>query len=182
MRIAGGRDKGRRIKVSRKGIRPTKALVREAIFNIVRTKMYDAEVLDVFAGSGALGIEAVSRGAKSCVFIEKNPKILLENIQNFSLMSKTKVIKGDFRAGCRRMKGKKFDVIFLDPPYNRNYVQETIELISRYGLLKKDGIIVAEHCGEEEFDIPDDLSQIKKKAYGDTTVTFIGIKNSEVNI
>ncbi len=176
MRIAGGRDKGRRIKVSRKGIRPTKALVREAIFNIIRTRMYDAEVLDIFAGSGALGIEAVSRGAKSCVFVEKKPKILLQNIQNFSLMNNTKVIRSDFRAGCRRMKGKKFDIIFLDPPYNRNYVQKTIGLISQYSLLKEDGIIVAEHCTEEEFDIPEDLSQIERRSYGDTAVTFIGIK------
>ena len=176
MRIAGGRDKGRRIKVSRKGIRPTKALVREAIFNIIRTRIYDAEILDIFAGSGALGLEAISRGAKSCVFVERKPKILHQNIQNFSLMSNTEVIKSDFRAGCRRMKNKQFDVIFLDPPYNKNYVQKTIDLISQYNLLKENGIIVAEHCTEEKFDIPENLSQIKKRAYGDTAVTFISTK------
>jgi 16S rRNA (guanine966-N2)-methyltransferase len=176
MRIVGGRDKGRRIKVSRQGIRPTKALVREAIFNIIRKRICDAEILDIFAGSGALGIEAVSRGAKSCVFVEKKPKILLLNIQNLSLMNNTEVIKSDFRAGCRRVKGKKFDVIFLDPPYNRNYVQQTIKLISQYSLLKEDGIIVAEHCTEEEFDVPENLSKIKERSYGDTAVTFIGTK------
>jgi 16S rRNA (guanine966-N2)-methyltransferase len=182
MRIAGGRDKGRRIKVSRKGIRPTKALVREAIFDIIGTKIYDAEILDIFAGSGALGLEAISRGAKRCVFVEKNPKILLQNIQNFSLMNNTEVIKSDFRAGCRRVKDKQFDVIFLDPPYNKNYVQKTIKLISHYNLLKENGVIVAEHSEKEEFDVPENLLQIKKRVYGDTAVTFIGIKNSEVNI
>ncbi len=176
MRIAGGRDKGKRIKVSRKGIRPTKGIVREAIFDIIRTRIHNAEVLDIFAGSGALGIEAVSRGARSCVFVEKKPKILLQNIKNFSLMNSTKIIKGDFRTGCREVQGRKFDVIFLDPPYNKNYVKKTIKLISEYNLLKESGIIVAEHCPEEEFEIPENLSKIKEKLYGDTAVTFIGTK------
>ena len=176
MRIAGGRDKGKRIKVSRKGIRPTKGIVREAIFNIIRTRIHDAEVLDIFAGSGALGMEAVSRGARSCVFVERKPKILMQNIKDFSLANKTKVIKSDFRTGCRGIRGRRFDVIFLDPPYNKNYVEKTIKLISQYNLLKENGIIVAEHCPEEEFEIPENLLRIKEKLYGDTAVTFMGTK------
>ncbi len=173
MRIVGGRNKGKRIKVSRRGIRPTKGIVREAIFNIINKKIDSAEALDIFAGSGALGIEAISRGARSCVFVEKNPKILLQNIKNFFLMNNTKVIKDDFRIGCKKIKGKKFDIIFLDPPYNKNYVGQTIKLISQHSLLKESGIIVAEHRPEEKFTLPENFSILKDKRYGDTAVTFI---------
>ncbi|MCK4250675.1 16S rRNA (guanine(966)-N(2))-methyltransferase RsmD [candidate division WOR-3 bacterium] len=173
MRIVGGLNKGRRIKISKKGIRPTKGIVREAIFNIIGEKVQNACVLDIFAGSGALGLEAISRGAKSCSFIEKKPKILLQNIENLSLTSKTKVITGDFRIGLRKSRGKTFDLIFLDPPYNKNYVEKTIKLISRHRVLKDKGIIVAEYYPEEKFTLPDDLSMLKTKRYGETAVAFI---------
>ncbi len=173
MRIAGGQNKGRRLKVSKKGIRPTKAVVREAIFNILSKKIHDADVLDVFAGSGALGLEAVSRGANSCVFIEKIPKTLIKNVKKLSATSKIQVIRGDFRVGLKRLKTAKFDIIFLDPPYHRNYIEKTTKLVLRYNLLKDKGIIVAEHSSDEELFLPDGLLILKKKYYGETAVTFI---------
>ena len=135
IRIAGGAYKGQRIKVPKKGIRPTKGLVREAIFNILGEKIKGAKVLDIFAGSGALGIEALSRGANSCVFIEKSPKTLLYNIEYFTLKTKTKVITGDFRAGLKKLKQQKFNIIFLDPPYQKNYNECTLTSISQYELM-----------------------------------------------
>lgn len=175
MRIAGGQNKGRRLKVSKKGIRPTKGIVREAIFNIVGSRIQGAEGLDIFAGSGALGLEAISRGAKNCVFIEKKPRTLLQNIKNLFSVKKTKVIKNDFRIGLRKVKKQKFDIIFLDPPYNKNYIEKTISIISKYGLLKDEGIIIAEHYVSEKFGLPDDLCIVKEKRYGETTVTLIGL-------
>ena len=113
MRIVGGLNKGRRIKISKRGIRPTKGIVREAIFNVIGVKVQRAYVLDIFAGSGALGLEAISRGARSCAFIEKKPKILLQNIKNLSLNSETKVMAKDFRIWLKKIACEKFDIIFL---------------------------------------------------------------------
>jgi 16S rRNA (guanine966-N2)-methyltransferase len=173
MRIVGGLNKGRRIKISKRGIRPTKGIVREAIFNVIGVKVQRAYVLYIFAGSGALGLEAISRGARSCAFIEKKPKILLQNIKNLSLNSETKVMAKDFRIWLKKIACEKFDIIFLDPPYNKNYVGKTIKLISQHKLLKDKGIIVAEHHPEEKFILPEDLSILKRKRYGETAVTFI---------
>ncbi|UCG91708.1 MAG: 16S rRNA (guanine(966)-N(2))-methyltransferase RsmD [candidate division WOR-3 bacterium] len=180
MKIIGGRNKGRKIKVSKRGIRPTKGIIRGAIFNIIAQRLQNAHVLDIFAGSGALGLEAVSRGAQNCVFIEKKPNMLLQNIKNFSLVNKTKVIAADFRSGLKRMSNTQFDIIFVDPPYNKKYIEITLTLIDKRKLLKRGGIIVAEHSVREEFTLPDALCFIKKKHYRDTVVSFItenGIKD-----
>lgn len=173
MRIIGGQSKRRRIKVSKKGIRPTKGIIRGAIFNIIGERVHDARVLDIFAGSGALGLEAVSRGAKSCVFIEKRPKILFQNIEDFSVVDKTKVIAGDFRSGLKKIGSMQFDIIFMDPPYSKNYVEKTLTLIIKHQLLRKEGVIVAEHYYEEEFILPNSLFIFKKKCYNETVVSFM---------
>jgi len=175
MRIVGGQHKGKRLKVSKKGLRPTKSIVREAIFDILSKGINNADVLDIFAGSGALGLEALSRGAKSCVFIEKTPKTLIKNINNTSSNSKIKiqVIKDDFRMGLKRFRKTKFDIIFLDPPYYKNYINKAIKLLVRYNLLKENTVIVAEHHSDEELILPDGLLVLKKKYYGDTAITFI---------
>lgn len=173
MKIIGGQNKGRRIKVSKKGIRPTKGIIRGAIFNIIADRIHNAQTLDIFSGSGALGLEAVSRGAQRCVFIEKNPKMLLQNIKNFSAVNKTKVIAADFRLGLKKMSKTQFDIIFVDPPYNKKYIGITLKLIAKHKLLKKDGIIVAEHYVHEKFVLPHNLFFIKKKRYRDTVISFI---------
>jgi 16S rRNA (guanine966-N2)-methyltransferase len=178
MRITGGQKKGKRVKVSKRGIRPTKGVVREAIFNIISSRIHNAKVLDIFAGSGALGLEAISRGAQNCVFIEKNPKILLKNIDNFSVDDKTRVIMNDYQKGLRKIKGKRFDIIFIDPPYHKNYIEKTIHLIARYRLLNSRGLIIAEHYVKEEFSLPDSLSILKEKQYGETIVKFMVEKNN----
>jgi 16S rRNA (guanine966-N2)-methyltransferase len=173
MRIVGGACKKRSLKVPKKGVRPTRGIVRAAIFNILAEMVNEAEVLDLFAGSGALGIEAVSRGAKSCVFVDKNTRLLRENVARLLAGKNTKILAADFRTALRRLKNKNFDVVIADPPYNRKYVQRMLEQINRYHLLKKEGIIVIEHSPDEEFEIPESYSKLKEKRYGDTTVSFI---------
>lgn len=174
MRIVGGKAKGRRLKVSKKGTRPTKGIVREAIFNIIRPILRESHVLDIFAGSGALGIEALSRGAQHCVFIERKPKALIDNITRLSLEKSTRVIRTDFRAGMKRLKDQQFDIIFLDPPYSKHYVEKVISMIAHQHLLQSGGVIVAEHDPEEKFALPDDFSIHQQKRYGDTAITFLG--------
>ena len=117
MRIVGGTWKGRNIKVPKKGTRPTKGIVRGAIFDVIGDKIAQAEVLDIYAGSGALGLEAISRGAKSCTFVEKLPDVLFHNIKTFSPRQSVVVLSNDFRPALKKLKDQEFDVIFADPPY-----------------------------------------------------------------
>jgi 16S rRNA (guanine966-N2)-methyltransferase len=177
MRIVGGACKKRPLRVPGKGVRPTRGLIREAIFNVLSERVVDARILDIFAGSGALGIEAISRGARHCTFIEKKSRVLRKNIAALAIKEQTRVLSEDFRPALRRSKGKSFDIIFADPPYNRNYIQPAIEMISRYALLATAGIIVVEHSSLEEYAIPEGLVKIKQKQYGDTTISFLRHRN-----
>jgi 16S rRNA (guanine966-N2)-methyltransferase len=173
MRIVGGHNKGRRLKVQKSGVRPTKAIVREAIFNIIRDHIDEAHALDVFAGSGALGIEALSRGANHCSFIDKDTRALSGNIERFLLSDKTRILKGDFRMCIRKIRAESFDIIFLDPPYYKQYVDNTLAIISQYDLLSKTGIIVVEHGCNEDIQVPLSMSIVKKRKYGETAISVI---------
>jgi 16S rRNA (guanine966-N2)-methyltransferase len=173
MKIVGGTNKGTRLRVSKKGVRPTKAIVREAIFNIVGNLVPDADVLDIFAGSGALGLEALSRGARHCVFIDTNIDTLKKNIIALRLEERSRIIKANFTYGIRRLKTDMFDIIFLDPPYYGNYIEKTMTAIARYNILQMNGIVVAEHGSDEDIHIPSQFSVGKKRMYGDTAVLFI---------
>lgn len=172
MRIVGGTWKGRYIKVPRKGIRPTKGIVRGAIFDVISGKIKHAEVLDIYAGSGALGLEAISRGARACTFIEKLPRILYNNIKTFSPSQSITVLSNDFRPALKKLKNKKFDIIFADPPYGKHYANKTLKLIEYYNLLRNGGIIVLEHSTDEELKSMESLALLKSKKYGDTRVSF----------
>lgn len=179
MRITAGKDKGRSIRVSKKGIRPTKGIVRQAIFNVIGDMICGASVLDLFAGSGALGIEAISRGARFCTFIERSPKILFENLRNLLILNNTKVLSGDFRPALKRLKGNKFDIVFIDPPYRSNYLGIALKLIREKGLLNDGGMIVAEHPFKEPLKIPDGYLIVKEKRFGNTAISFIKKEKEE---
>jgi len=177
MRIVGGACKKRPIKVPKGGVRPTKGIVRGAIFNIIGDNIIDAEVLDIFAGSGALGIEALSRGAKHCTFVEKNPVTLRTNITDLSLRTQATILANDFERALRLIKKREFDLIFADPPYNKNLAQKTIDLVKRHGLLANNGMLIIEHSPREKISILETFSVIKHRKYGDTEITLI--KNKE---
>jgi 16S rRNA (guanine966-N2)-methyltransferase len=176
MRIIGGNKKGKRILVARKGVRPTKAIVREAIIQVIHDRIPGARILDIFAGSGALGLEALSRGAYSCVFVEHHPAILYRNIENIAPDKETIVICTDYTAALKRIKDKRFTIIFLDPPYSKKYVGKTVALIAAYSLLEPHGIAVIEHPPEQRFPLPDSFAVFKQKRYGDTAITYIAPK------
>ncbi len=173
MRVVGGACKRRLLKTPARGVRPTRGSIREAIFNVLGGVVEDALVLDIFAGSGALGIEALSRGAKHCTFVEKRPRVLRANLALLGLSDRSLVLSEDFRPALRRSKGNAFDVIFCDPPYNRHHIQPTLEIIARYDLLSADGIIAAEHSPLEHYEMPENMKLWKQKNYGNTTVTFL---------
>ncbi|MGB9720085.1 MAG: 16S rRNA (guanine(966)-N(2))-methyltransferase RsmD [bacterium] len=179
MKIIAGLNKGRYLKVAKSGMRPTRAIVRSAIFNILRDHICNANLIDIFAGTGALGLEALSQGAKSCVFVEKNPRILLNNIKHLKLQKKIQVIKQDFRPALKYLRGEKFDIAFIDPPYKGEFVSETLKLICFYQLIEEQGIIVAEYARFNRLVIPQEYIVLKEKRYGDTSVSFLKLKYND---
>ena len=173
MKIIAGKNKGKPLKVAKQGVRPTKAMVREAIFNILQDKVIKASVLDVFAGSGALGIEALCRDAESACFIENQPRILQENLERFAYLNRAQILNCDFRRGLKKIRGRHFDLIFIDPPYKRGYLTQSLRLICQLDLLKSDGLIVVEHHYKDHFALPENYRVLKEKRYGETGVTFL---------
>ncbi len=168
MKISSGDYKYRKIEIP-EGIRPTTEKVREAVFSMVRDWIPEAVVLDLFAGSGALGLEALSRGAAKCYFNEgdrKNFRVMQNNISNCRADQKAVCSNSDFRQCLGRIP-EKLDVIFLDPPYREGYYDEAFELIEEYELLDEGSIIVAEHLYDNH--LPETIgrfSRIKEKKYG----------------
>ena len=160
MRITGGEVGGRRIKVP-KGIRPTQDKIRAAIFNILGDKIKGAKFVDLFAGSGSVGIEAISRGASEVIFVEKSRKVLAvlnENLKSLGCVNKSKVIMAD----ALKVKIETPDIIFADPPYDKGFAKKVIDL-----WLKSKTLLILEHSKREKVDIG------THHTFGDTVITLI---------
>lgn len=174
MRINSGRFKYRKLEIP-ESARPTTEKVREAVFSMLIGKVEGATVLDLFAGSGSLGLEALSRGAEFCVFNEgdrKNYKILKNNIENCKAEEISSTYNNDFRKALT-LANREFDIIFVDPPYREGYYGEVFELVEEYGLLADGGVIVAEHLNDNELsDNMLSFSRTKHKRYGTIGVDF----------
>jgi 16S rRNA (guanine966-N2)-methyltransferase len=149
MKITGGVACGRSIAVPNvHGVRPTGSKMRQALFNILGSKVRKAEVLDLFAGSGLMGFEALSRGANSLTSVEKNficMHCLEVNAQKLGYREKMTLVRDDFRRAVDRLEDQQFDIIFADPPYRSDYAQQVVTRVAENRLLKKDGIVVIEH-------------------------------------
>lgn len=164
MRVISGRYKGKNLKgFAIDGTRPTMSRVKESLFAMIAFKLENASVLDLFAGSGSLGIEALSMGASKCTFLDKN-KIACDTIkENTKGMEGVTIIKNDFLSYLKSTSDT-FDVILLDPPYQANFIGEALPIIEKRNLLKEDGIIVCEY--EKEV-FSSTYSIWKEKRYGD---------------
>lgn len=180
MRIIGGRFKGRRLfSVTGKTVRPTADRIRESIFNILASKVMDAMVLDLFSGTGALGIEALSRGAREAVFVEKSRTALSaiqRNIQVCAVEGQARVIRWDIakNLNCLQKMPLTFDLVFMDPPYNCNLIQKGLQNLHSSGCLNRGAWIVVEHGASES--IPGTTAEFTRRDqrnYGKTLVTFL---------
>ncbi len=154
--------------------RPTADKVKQALFNIIQYEIA-GEVLDLFAGSGQLGIEALSRGAEGCVFVDEGREaidVIRENLRRTYLLQKAQVIRGDYLGYLKSCK-KHFRLIFLDPPYAEKYLENAIKLISEIDILAEGGIIVTERPAEKPLN--EDFSGLvrsKDYRYGKTIITL----------
>lgn len=180
MRIIGGTLKRRRLSPLRGlGVRPTTDYLRESIFNILAGSVEGAVVLDLFAGTGSLGIEALSRGASSAVFIDKAPqaiKALLRNISAFSLEKRCTVVRRDILRGLSFLEstGHGFDLVFVDPPYDHGLVKPTLHLLDRAECMAEGGLVVVEHSLVET--LPEKVGgfrRIDQRQHGKTLVSFV---------
>ncbi|MCL2630753.1 MAG: 16S rRNA (guanine(966)-N(2))-methyltransferase RsmD [Firmicutes bacterium] len=178
MRIIGGKFKGRTL-ISPQGnaVRPTTDRIKEAIFNLVQNEVLGAKVLDLFSGSGAIGIEALSRGAKSVDFVD-NAKISIDALSKNleKVQGEVSVVFRDYRSALSdfALRGHEYDLIFLDPPYNKNIESDALKIISDKNILSANGTIILERDrGAEAFILPKNLAEVDSRDYGGTTIKLI---------
>lgn len=151
VRVITGAAKGRPLKtVKGREVRPTSDRVKESLFNVIGPRVADAVFLDLFAGSGAVGIEALSRGAARCVFVElmsPHLKVVEENLAVTGLGDRAELLRRDARAAAVDLgnRNRKFDLIFVDPPYGQELVPASLELIAEHALLHDGGWVICEH-------------------------------------
>ncbi|MDI6782896.1 MAG: 16S rRNA (guanine(966)-N(2))-methyltransferase RsmD [bacterium] len=177
MRVIAGIARRRRLKsVRSQQVRPTSDRVKESLFSILGNRVVAARVLDLFAGTGNLGIEALSRGAKFAVFVDNDArsiKVIKENIVSLGFDSSAEVIAGELPRVLKAVGSNGFDMVFFDPPYLQDLEVTTINALVEYQLLNANAIVVVEHHKKTE--LPKEIRYLKKvrqQKYGDTVVTF----------
>ena len=177
MRVISGKYKGKNlIGFDIDGTRPTMDRVKESLFGIIQNYMKDSTVLDLFAGSGSLGIEALSNGASSCYFFDNNIELINIIKKNTIGMNGVHIMKSDYKNSLELLKNSniKFDIIFLDPPYKLNLINDCLDIIDKYNLLNSNGIVVCEY--ENENITTDKYELIKEKKYGSKNIKIYKCK------
>ena len=181
MRVIAGSARGRRLKtLEGMDVRPTTDKVKEAIFSAIQFDLPDAAVLDLFAGSGQMGIEALSRGASKAVFIEKNPKAvecIRQNLKTTHLEEKALVMSCDVISAITRLEGKEylFDTVFMDPPYYCLWEKQVLTALKDSDLINEDTLIIVEASLETDFSYVDSLGFeiVRNKEYKTNKHVFI---------
>ena len=184
MRIITGTAKGIHLKtLEGDATRPTAERVKEAVFSMLQGDIEDREVLDLFAGSGQMGLEALSRGAAHATLCDKSTQainIISENAEKTRLTSKCTVRKCDYLDALRSNVGKKFDIVFLDPPYASGYYCVALDNMLKYNILKPTSLIICESDTEEIFGENNDLANrfkiVKQSKYSRTFITILSVE------
>lgn len=178
MKIISGIYKGRKIEgYNIDGTRPTMERVKESLFAMIQNNIKDSVVLDLFSGSGNLGIEALSQGADYAYLADNNKKAISyikNNLKNINI-SNAEVIISDYKKTLEYLGNKniKCDLIFLDPPYDTNYIEESIKLIEKYQLLNNSGLIICENNNLDRIIYSNKYTPVKEKKYGDKWVVIL---------
>lgn len=174
MRIIAGRYKGRRLKTPTwEGLRPTSDKLRETLFNILAPRIEGARVLDGYAGTGAVGIEALSRGAAHVTFVEQDrraARLIEQNLAGCGVEADYTIDIGDLVSALGRRPDAAFDLIWLDPPYDLTAIGAALDAAAR--ALAADGLLVLERATRREPDVPASLVRVRDVKSGDSTLTF----------
>jgi len=183
LRVITGIYRGRKLEsIEGMDVRPTSDKVKESLFNILGVDVIDSDFLDLFGGTGSIGIEALSRGARHVVFIDnsiKSIKVLRRNLENLRIKEQAEVYNADYQTAINKLYGnrRKFDIIFIDPPYRRGIAQDALNQINLQPILSENGIIIVEH--DDRDDMPENVGVLVKyrdKRYGNTRLSFYTIK------
>lgn len=180
MRIIAGKYRGRRLRApSGRRIRPTSDRLRESIFNIIGPDIQGKTILDIFAGTGAMGIEALSRGAEHAVFIDKHPAALeciRANIGPLAIPDQWDIIRWDVAPNLDYLakRAMRYDYAFIDPPYNRGLATQALENVVACDAMASGGLIVLEHHRREKVVCGDNrITLLDQRRYGKTLVSFL---------
>jgi 16S rRNA (guanine(966)-N(2))-methyltransferase RsmD len=179
MRVISGSARGLKLKAP-EGLatRPTTDRIKESLFNIIAPYLPECRFLDLFSGSGAIGIEALSRNAEKSIFVDASTdsiNIIKKNVTAARLTERAEIVKSDVLAAIDMLgrRGEKFDIIFMDPPYNKELALRAIEKIANADILADDGFIIAEQSQDEDLPIVDGMEVYRVKDYKITKMTFM---------
>ena len=179
MRIIGGKARGTKLyTLEGTATRPTLDRVKESIFNIIQSEIYGSTILDLFSGSGAIGLEAISRGAKKAILCEKSKEainIIKKNIEKTHTENQVELCNMDFEECLRKIKDQ-IDIIYIDPPYNTNYIQKSLQIMQNSEFIKEDTRIILETDDEKR--VIDEIKNLKfeiidKRKYGIAHIIFL---------
>ena len=175
MRVISGTARGKQLlPVPGMKTRPTADRIKESVFNIIQNHVRGSRVLDLFAGTGQLGIEALSRGAAQCDFVEQNRKaytVLCKNITAARVNDRAHIHQTAAAAFLSRVQGTQYDLVLLDPPYGGKILQDTLFLINRFDILSPSGIILCESAQDDEFETP--FPPLREYRYGSIRITVL---------
>lgn len=178
MRIIAGEARGRRLFAPEGRVtRPTSDRVRESLFGILTPRLEESRVLDLFAGSGALAFEALSRGAECAVLCDRAEaaeRAILRNASLTGCTEKVEYLRCDWRAALRRLTGRRFDLVFLDPPYGEpDLYAQALAMLDQMELLEDDALVVLERTARETPRLPSGFQVCDTRRYGDTAIDFV---------
>lgn len=181
MRVTGGELRGRRLHVPPESVRPTSDRVRESLFSILGD-LSDANVLDLYAGTGSLGIESLSRGARSAVFVDRatgSLQVLRRNLADLGLDARTRVVRGEvvrrLRAWSEESAQRRFDLVFLDPPYDADEIPGALEALRAAGVLDPRATVVVESATRHSWAPAAEWILEDRRSYGDTEVSILSL-------
>lgn len=186
MRVIAGAAKGHNLQtIEGLATRPTTDRIKETLFNIIAFDLPECSFLDLFSGSGAIGIEALSRGAKEAVFVDaaaECQKVITANLQHTKLQDRARLMKTDVFSALDKLgaEGKKFDIIFMDPPYESGLYESVLEKVIEKGLLKEEGYLIAEGSSQIPLTPPAGMKVLREKAYKTTILTFLCLEEEVV--
>ncbi|MCI8700081.1 MAG: 16S rRNA (guanine(966)-N(2))-methyltransferase RsmD [Clostridia bacterium] len=183
MRIISGKARGTKLNtLAGEQTRPTLDRVKESIFNIIQNEIEDTIFVDLFSGSGAIGLEALSRGARKAILCDKSKEaieIIKSNVEKTHLKEKAEIINTDFEKCLKDIK-EKIDIIYIDPPYQTDYILKTLEILEKSNIIKEETKIILETDNEER--ILKQIEQLKfeiidKRKYGIANIIFLKTQN-----
>lgn len=177
MRVIAGKYKGRTLFSPKdQSIRPTTDRIKENVFNLLQNRVAGSRFLDLFGGSGAMSIEALSRGAVSTVTVDASRDsmaLIKKNFHKIGVGSEAELLELTYDIALKRLAGRKFDLVYLDPPYRAPYVADIFTLLAENAVLSEEGVVVYEHATEIPFAPFEGWSVIDSRKYGSVTIEIL---------